>query len=317
MTDQDTKGAEWRTYWSGRATKAGAGALGEVGIEQDAQIIAFWQQKLAPFGRSSRFLDLACGVGSIVRHASTSGFEQISGLDISPDAIAMMTEAWPGAEGYVGSAHDMPFGDASMDVVASQFGFEYAGMADTLPEIARILADDGVFVALVHMSEGDIARECRGHLEAATAFTDTGFVDAAKRVFEAVDALSANPDTRADYDQAIRAMRPAQEVLTSLARNGHKLATHALRGTGELFQRRQNFTLDDILGWLDGLTAENQAHIQRMNSMLEAAITRQEAEDALKALSALGLETSPLSSLELGETKDPVAWILEARKPAA
>lgn len=316
MTDGDTKGAEWSIYWSGRAQLEGGRAFVGAGVERDKDLTEFWEQNLIECPVESRCLDLACGAGVVVRHAVSIGFYEVYGLDISPKAIALMKEANPSVTGLVGSAHKMPLRDACIDVITSQFGFEYAGVEQTMPEIARILAPGGRLLTVVHMSEGEIARECGKARKEASEFAHTGFIEAAKDVFIQAFALSDTPNDRSAYDAAVNRMRPAQAKLSTLSGQGNKMAQHALAGTGKLFQRRQNYALQDIIDWLDQLSRENQAHYDRMDGMLKAAISRMEGERALKILEAQGLITSPLVPLRVGPEKDKIAWILNARKPA-
>ncbi len=316
MAIGDANGAEWRAYWSGRAQMNGGGSSIGASVERDAELADFWEQNLLERPVESRCLDLACGAGTVVRHAVGIGFYEVFGLDISPDAIALMEEANPAAKGLVGSAHTIPLPDASVDVVTSQFGFEYAGVEETMQEVARVLSPGGKFLAIVHMSEGDIAEECAKARQEAIAFRETGFVAAAREVFVQADALAETPEARPAYEAAVAAMRPAQMALSELAQAGHQMAQHTLAGTGQMFQRRQNYALQDITDWLDTLTRENEAHYQRMHGMLQAAISRGEAERALTILRHKGLQAYTLRALTLGPTEDKVGWILEADKPS-
>lgn len=316
MSGGETRGAEWSTYWSGRAQFEGGRAFVGAGVERDADLADFWKQKLIERPVESRCLDLACGAGAVVRHAVSIGFYEVTGLDISPDAIALMEEANPAAKGVIGSAHNIPLADACMDVITSQFGFEYAGVEETMPEIARVLAPGGKFLAIVHMSEGEIATECARARQEAYDFQQSGFIEAARDVFIKAAALEESPDARAAYQAAVETLRPAQTTLTELAQSGHELARHTLTGTGKLFERRQNYTLEDITGWLDNLHRENKAHYARMDGMLQAAMDQVQGERALKILDMKGLRTWPLRPLRVGPDEDKIAWILEADKPA-
>ena len=136
------------------------------------------------------------------------------------------------------------------------------------------------------------------------------------RVFEVAAALERNQATRADFDEATLELRPAQGKLSQLASAGHKFAAHVLSGAGQMFQRRQNYALEDILGWLSDVSSENLAHRDRMTGMLEAALSAEEAQDSFTQMAGLGLQVPALRPLRLGPDNEEVAWILEGRKPA-
>lgn len=97
-----------------------------------------------------RVLDLACGTGIVTRHIAPLVGPQgkLVGLDISPDMLAVARSLepadGPGVEWHEGSGMEMPFPDASFDLVLCQQGLQFfpdhqAG----LNEIRRVLAPGG------------------------------------------------------------------------------------------------------------------------------------------------------------------------------
>jgi len=90
------------------------------------------------------FLDIGCGTGGFVVSATRAG-AKVSGLDISPQAIAKVQPLAPDADLRVGSAEELPWEDGSFDRVAS------LGLLEHVPdpvkagrEIGRVLRDDGL-----------------------------------------------------------------------------------------------------------------------------------------------------------------------------
>lgn len=318
MTGTDRGANDWSTYWSGRASLADQSEFRAPAIEQDKDLGAFWQNELSTLPAEARFLDLACGAGTVIRHAHERGIKNRIGLDISPEAISLMMSRYPGTRGLVGSALDIPVASGSIDMLTSQFGFEYAGVMDCLPAIVRALSPGGRFIALVHMSEGSIAVSSKRDVDEAKALADTGFFPAARRVFEAINAAEKaqkNPKESAEADEAIRALEGPRDAITRLAASGHQLALQTLTGTQMMFQRRKAYSLDDITGWLDRVEGENAAHMNRMQGMLDAALTKAEADLTLEALRARGLITGPAVAFRATPDTDPFAWILKASKP--
>lgn len=303
---------EWETYWRGRASGGNGDISSQPGIESDEDIARHWNDELSKVSKSARMLDLACGAGSVIRHAHAEGHTALTGVDISADAIGFVERSYPGVTGVVSHLQALPLGDEQYDLVVSQFGFEYAGALDLAPVIAELLAPGGLFSALVHMREGAIARECEGALKETEMFEATGFTTAARRLFEAM----GRDESSEAVDIARVQLEEPQKALMELAKQGHKLAQHTLQGAAQLFQRRQNYALQDILQWFDGLDAENAAHQDRMKGMLDASLTREEAVKFIKRLEEAGLTSEEPVAFEQGDPKEPIGWIIRAKRPA-
>jgi SAM-dependent methyltransferase len=100
----------------------------------------------AGVGRGTRLLDVGCGGGTALMLAREVGAE-VSGLDGSEALVAIARERLPGARLEVGEMEDLPFMDASFDVVTSFNSFQFAG--DTVQALrqARRVCKDGGAVA--------------------------------------------------------------------------------------------------------------------------------------------------------------------------
>ncbi|WP_371397157.1 class I SAM-dependent methyltransferase [Fretibacter rubidus] len=312
MTDDNTgsNAQNWGNYWQGRAASEAGAALVGVGVENDAQIAAFWDDVLNGLPKDAAVLDLACGAGSVLRRAKACGLSNLTGVDISPDAITTLKAAFPEVTGVAAPADATGLSDASFDMVASQFGFEYADVSKAATEAARLIKPGGAFVALAHIQTGAIETEVAAQLSDARAITDTAFIPLAKALFK-VD-MSGGSD--ADFEAALARFSPAQEQLLTIARRTGGLAEHLYRGTQTLYQGRIGYNLSDINGWLDGMAAEIAAFTGRMDSMRQAALSESEAQSVLDILTRSDMDVTPLDILTLGT--DKVAWIIRAKTPA-
>ncbi len=304
-TDQD-----WSNYWQGRAANESGAALVGVGIENDAEIAAFWDEQLAAFDKNCRFLDMACGAGSVIRRAQEGGFTDITGLDYSPGAIDALKMACPDVTGVTASAKDTGLSDAAFDVVVSQFGFEYAGAVETATEIARLLARGGSFIALSHKQGSAIETEVVEKRDEVKAIMDTHFIERAKVLFAAY-ALSD-----ADFNAALAAFRGPQDRLLDLAKLKGGFAAHLYSGTQTLFNKRLSYTLEDVHGWLDGMTEELSAYGGRMQSMIDAALSSNDVNGVSAALKDHGLQVKPPEVFMTGFQQDEIGWIIRANKQA-
>jgi SAM-dependent methyltransferase len=324
----DRNKADWSNYWQGRTAGEVGDALvggGGVGIEHSTELADVWHDALEGFKPDISVLDLACGAGSVLRHAHKLGFSELSGIDISQDAIAAMQATINGATGIVGPVDKMPMADGQYDLVVSQFGFEYAGsetaVLNTAKEAVRILTPNGKFIAICHIQDGGIDREVSGHLEAIKELEATGFVQASKDLFAVLFAAEAEPseENQARLNQASQALQGPRTYLndwlnTESSGDGQikQLGHHLFTGAADLFARRQAYALEDITGWLDGMQHEIDAYKGRMASMKQAALDEQTCEAILDIFGKAGYEPSPPKPLHFGNETEPAAWILKA-----
>lgn len=98
-------------------------------------------------GQGERVLDVACGTGSAAIRAAQRG-GTVTGLDIVPALLdqgrALAADAGVEVEFVEGDAEDLPFADASFDVVLSTFGCMFASdHKRAASEIARVLRPGG------------------------------------------------------------------------------------------------------------------------------------------------------------------------------
>ncbi|WP_062356406.1 class I SAM-dependent methyltransferase [Herbidospora yilanensis] len=92
-------------------------------------------------GEGDRILDVACGAGLALELAALRGAWG-AGIDASARLVAVARDRNPGADVRVGDMHDLPWDDASFDVVTS-----FRGVWGTTPlalrEIHRVLRPGG------------------------------------------------------------------------------------------------------------------------------------------------------------------------------
>jgi SAM-dependent methyltransferase len=79
----------------------------------------------AGVGVGTLLLDLGCGDGAFCAFAARRG-AMVHGIDVEPDAVARALEAVPGADFRLGLMEDLPWADASFDVVTAFDSLQYA-----------------------------------------------------------------------------------------------------------------------------------------------------------------------------------------------
>jgi ubiquinone/menaquinone biosynthesis C-methylase UbiE len=90
-----------------------------------------------------RFLDIGCGLGAAIEHASKTG-AAVAGVDPSPSMVERASRRVPEAEVKVGSAESIPFPDDRFTAVLGVATFHHwARPEEGLREVLRVLAPGG------------------------------------------------------------------------------------------------------------------------------------------------------------------------------
>jgi len=88
-------------------------------------------------------LDVGCGSGLALRLAAERG-ARVSGVDVARPMLDIARDRLPGADLRVGDAQDLPFDDATFDVVTAFNAIQYAAApAAAVAELARVARRGG------------------------------------------------------------------------------------------------------------------------------------------------------------------------------
>lgn len=307
MNDDEQTSKDWGNYWQGRAAAQVGAALTGVGIENDADIENIWKEAFRDLPKQTKILDVACGAGSVLRHATHMGFDNLTGVDISSSALEALGQTLPHIKTVKSGVSKMPFTDDEFDIVTSQFGMEYAGIKDAVGEVLRVVSPQGFFMGICHKQGGAIAKEVLGKRDDAQIILNSEFIVKAKRVFD----IDMGGGSDADFTHAAKEFSQAQKDVLALARDKKGLAAHLYSGTQALYQRRKAYALEDIHTWLDGMDHEIRAFWGRMESMLAAALTPADIEVIRDIAQGRNYQLSDVQNLYLGPNKEDAGWILK------
>ena len=112
---------------------------------QERQVAAAFEAALDALevGPSTRMLDAGCGAGMVLRLAADRRAD-LCGLDASEGLLAHARRRVPGAEILQGELEQLPYEDASFDVVTGFSSFQYAAQpAVALAEARRVVRPGG------------------------------------------------------------------------------------------------------------------------------------------------------------------------------
>lgn len=114
---------------------------------------AYWEyspsffELVPPPGRAT--LEIGCGEGRVTRDLAARG-HRVTAVDASPTLLAAAEEAMPEAEYVLADAADLPFDDASFDLVVSYNSLiDIQDMPGAVREAARVLEEGGRFCICV------------------------------------------------------------------------------------------------------------------------------------------------------------------------
>ena len=296
----------WSAYW---ATRTEGSSLEGVGVENSALIDAYWDQTFEGAEKETSVIDLACGAGTVIKRAQKAGLTQLTALDYSQQALAVLRSSLQGVATIESSLTADDIKGAPFDLVVSQFGVEYAGQ-DGFAAAARLVAPQGRIVLLCHQSGGGIDEEVTADLAFADGVKATRYIEVAKE-FAGREHRNQMLDQNTEHYKALRA---SSLELTELAKpQSDSIAHHLLQGFGQLIERRFAYDLNDIIGWIDGMERELNSYRGRMAAMVGAALDEANLETIRSSWDAEGL--AGFSVEPFPQSGESFAWAITAHRP--
>jgi len=320
MTSNTTQTSEsWDRYWQGTGE---SGAFTSGGVSHPA-IRAFWIElfnhaKLSY--KHPKILDIASGNGAVIEcvlEAFQDLANELTCLDVSEAAIKNIHSRFPAVKGIVSNANSIPRESGSFDLVTSQYGVEYAGH-DAILEAARLVADSGSLVLLMHCDTGSIHLECQQSLSAIERTQTCSFIPLAIEMFDTGFKAVRGADRRL-YVEASKRLGPAiTELETIMRQYGVHVAGDSIsrlyNDVGQIHQRIQHYEPKDVLTWLEKMNEEMNAYSKRMSSMSESAINNSQFEELKEDLKVRGFSIEMADKMFVPGNKLPMAWVLIAKK---
>jgi SAM-dependent methyltransferase len=253
--------------------------------------------------RGSRVLDLATGDGAVLAKIQRVRPDlRLVGVDSAttlPHRSNRMT-----IKSNV-AMEQLPFADATFDLVTSQFGLEYGDIRKTAAQIARVLRPSGGFGFLVHHAEGPIVAHNsprRAALESVLDQTDLLSRARALTKGRAISPLPTPSTFRIAVEQA-RRLFPEQPVGAEFA--GAILQTLELGRFGP--PKRALDTLDE-------LESRARNDVARIRALMAAARDGAGIAALQGDLATAGLRTGDPELVRESAAAKPFAWLVSGHR---
>lgn len=312
----------WDAYWQ-QATEAGFRDK----EAEHAEIEQFWHQFFSGQFRQrppTVMLELACGKGAVSEIANQcldkSAISQNLEirhycLDYSLAAVKTTTETLNLQGGLVADGAALPIKAASADLIFSQFGIEYAG-DQALINAAEVLTPQGRMAAVIHHRDGLIYQHASASSDALQQVIQSGVFELARNAFVTGFNMLKGHGNHGDFEKADKALSiPVKKMTTLLRQQGPGIADGIIlqfyRDLGDMFNRMQAFESSDIINWLNNMEVEFCSHLQRMQSMLDAAYDKDGIAQQCQQLEALGLKIEKCE--EVANPQGILGWQLVVR----
>ena len=221
VADPSARRAAWSAYW---ATGGLHSCVGSFDGNYSGAIGDFWRGvfKDLPEG-PLRALDLATGNGALPRLLWEHRGDR-PGLEVDAVDLAQLAPTWldPGQHAglrfHAGVAMEqLPFADASFDLVASQYGFEYANRDAALAEALRVLKPGGRLALVMHHAGSVLVRVGRSELQnQSLLMAPDGLLAATAAVLPWIARARAGQDPSGE-PEALRARTAYNAAVQALA----------------------------------------------------------------------------------------------------
>ena len=312
----------WSAYWARGALHSCAGSFeGNYG----GAIGAFWDDVIARLPPGARVLDLATGNGALPlrlweHHAArdTLRIDAVDLAEVAPRWFDPATHA--GITFHPGVSIDrLPFPDGSFELVASQYGIEYAPLPAALEEALRVLRPGGTLALAMHHAGSLLVRVGRAEITHLRALLATDGVLASARAVlpwlvrarrgDVPGADAGAAGARAGYNAAMArigeavAAAEAPDVLVEVREQVHRLlaAAGAAGAAG-----------GDPAVALDALEGALRDALARTSQMVTRALDADAVERLVGAIRA----ARPVADVRcepLRQAEGVMAWGLVAR----
>jgi ubiquinone/menaquinone biosynthesis C-methylase UbiE len=314
---EDARKSAWTAYWAAGGLHSCTGSF-DAGYS--GAIGAFWADQFMAMTASHRVLDLATGNGALplLLHSRDGGATcpSVDAVD-----LAEVAPGWhqPERHGRIRfhsgvAMEQLPFEDDSMDMVVSQFGFEYARRTPALRECMRVLKPTGRIAMVMHHAGSVLARVGRAEMaHQARLFQQRGLLATAAEVLPWFARARAGEDLRQNaHANAARAAYNAAVADVSTDIDTLETPDLLVQARDEVHRILVSAQADAVLAQatLARFGDAVRAAGLRSAEMLSHALDVQQAEALVRELAALRPDAT-VSCRPLAQSEGVLGWALE------
>ncbi|WP_374765261.1 class I SAM-dependent methyltransferase [Yunchengibacter salinarum] len=313
----------WEDYW--QSGHLACCLADDLRAGYDGPLASHWRSVFQDMPDGARILDLATGNGGVAMIAAdvaamTGRHFTVTGVDlarIDPARHAPQCRDRLAAITFQGGVDvtDLPMPDASVDLVVSQFGVEYAPLDRALDQALRVLAPGGRLHCVLHAGNGRAEQAAERDLALLDTITRMPLHANLRRALDAVTTLRRDGGAacQAAADEAVHAFIESLEALNGLLAHypNHGTIMTLGRKLMALFEAQESEPPASLMPKIDASEKALTALAARLSMLRDAALSADDMRTVKARLEGHGCHVSarPLLHPEGGDT---LAWTLNA-----
>ena len=274
----------WDQYWrDGRLASCG----GEGGANYQSTIADGWRRFFNTLPDGARVLDVCAGNGAVARLVAEAA--KARNLHVTIDAVdsASIHPEDPGFEADAIRFHprtraeNLPFPDATFDVIVSQYGIEYTDVERSLIELKRVSRQAIRIRFVTHATGSIVVQGAKDQIDEAKRLAGTGIFPAAAALVQATAGSAPATDlepARRNFQNALQSLQAAaaRAADQGMYQNVGAVIVHAMRQQARVGAR-------PVLDKIAETELAIKAHEARLSAMRAAALDAPRAQ-ALAAI---------------------------------
>ena len=303
----------------------------------DAEFADFWNAQFARLADGARVVDLATGNGAIALLAKQYAVDralsfEVIGIDyaeINPTAVLAAQENLRpllAAIEFRGGVRIEATGLAadSVDLLTSQYGFEYADTDSAVAEAWRVLERGGRMALILHHDESIVVAHAREGLDQVQFCLQTEQID--KRVAALVKIIGQA--VTSEQRRALKSNRKAESIRKKLNASLTRIKQRSLAYKDpegfmgvmvpsllKVFGEYKEASVAQKLAHVRDVRAAFDAYRERMADLASAAPSPEQLDLVVDKLVAAGFAVAARGTLHYKGSL--MGWTLEVEKPSA
>jgi len=265
-TDNDLRRRSWSRYWASGALTS---LPEDFRANYDGEILAFWQARSAGIPEGGKVLDVCTGNGAVAlliaeALAQLGRTARITAVDLADIQPARIVQRFPALAAFIERIRfvgtrpfeDIALGDASQDLIVSQYGIEYCDPEAAARQCARLLRPGGRLALITHATDSAMRSTMEQELAQYEAVVEAGLFDRADAWRAGSLDAEGFKQALAEIDAAIR--RQPNAAASPLFAYVLGLTGQAARWTSAQLQAQRAAVIDAVEQLEDGRSRLDQ-----------------------------------------------------------